>query len=70
MVVMKYQSNGITIEISHGGCVGCSECRNACPADVFEMVDGKATAPNIEECTECCLCVGACITKAITHSSC
>lgn len=67
---MKYEADGITIEISHGSCVGCGECRDNCPADVFEMVESKATAPNVAECTECCLCVGACIVKAITHRSC
>jgi len=43
---MKYEANGITIEISHGSCVGCGgECRDICLADVFELVDSKAMAP-------------------------
>ena len=46
MVRMKYEANGITFEISHGSCVGCrGECRDTCLADVFELVDSKATAP-------------------------
>ena len=47
MARMKYEANGITFEISHGSCVGCGECRDACPADVFELVDSKAMAPNV-----------------------
>jgi NAD-dependent dihydropyrimidine dehydrogenase PreA subunit len=45
MARMKYEANGITIEISHGSCVGFCECRDNCPADVFELADSKATAP-------------------------
>ncbi len=48
MARMKYATNGITIEISHGSCVGCGgECRDNCLADVFELVDSKAMAPNV-----------------------
>ena len=42
---MKYEANGITFEISHGSCVGCGECRDNRPEDVFELADSKATAP-------------------------
>jgi hypothetical protein len=44
---MKYEANGITFEINHGSCVVFSECRDTCLADVFELVDSKATAPNV-----------------------
>lgn len=45
---MKYVANGITIEISHGSYVGCGgEYRDNCPADVFELVHSKITAPNV-----------------------
>ena len=48
MARMKYEANGITIEISHGSCVGCGgECRDNRPTDVFEPVDSKALAPNV-----------------------
>ncbi|MCD4765952.1 MAG: hypothetical protein K8R34_05530 [Methanosarcinales archaeon] len=45
MARMKYKTNGITIEISHGSCVGFGECRDNRPADVFELADSKATVP-------------------------
>ncbi|PKK81746.1 MAG: 4Fe-4S ferredoxin [Thermoplasmata archaeon HGW-Thermoplasmata-2] len=51
-------------------CIGAEECVKICPANVFEMVDGKSTAPRVAECTSCCACVDACPTKCIKHSAC
>ena len=70
MVVKKYEANDIVIEIDLDKCVGAAECVDVCPVEVFEIVDDKSTAPNVEECTECCLCVESCPTGAITHNSC
>ncbi|MCD4843135.1 MAG: 4Fe-4S binding protein [Methanosarcinales archaeon] len=72
MVIIKYESDGITIEIRSGKCIGCARCVDICPVGVFEldMKKGYATAPNVEECTKCCLCVDSCFAGAITHSSC
>jgi len=38
-------------------CVGCEECVDVCPAEVFEMVDGKSDPVNAEECMGCESCV-------------
>jgi NAD-dependent dihydropyrimidine dehydrogenase PreA subunit len=72
MAVKTFESEelGVKIEIDYDKCTGSGECVDVCPADVYELVDGKATAPNINECTECCSCVENCPTDAITHSSC
>ncbi len=70
MAVMTYESDDITIKINHDKCKGHAECIDVCPSDVYEIVDGKATAPNVEECIECCSCVEVCPEKAIEHSSC
>lgn len=72
MVVKTYKSEklGITIEIDHDKCNGDGECVSVCPSEVFELVDEKSTAPNVDECVECCACVEACPTGAIKHSSC
>ncbi len=69
-VVKKYEANGIAIEIDEDMCIGAEECVKICPANVFEMVDGKSTAPRVAECTSCCACVDACPTKCIKHSAC
>lgn len=72
MGVKEYKSdNGeMTIEIDLDKCVGAGECVAVCPADVFELVDGKSTAPRINDCTECCACVDACPSQVIKHNSC
>ena len=46
-------------------CVGCEECVDICPVDVFEMQDGKSTPANAEECVGCESCVEACEPGAI-----
>lgn len=72
LTVKKYESDalGFTIEIDYDKCIGAGECVDVCPTEVFELVDGKSTAPNIDECIECCACVEACPTQAIKHTSC
>ncbi|HIH44774.1 MAG TPA: 4Fe-4S binding protein [Candidatus Methanoperedenaceae archaeon] len=70
MVVKTYKTDNWTIEIDHDKCNGDSECIRVCPVEVFELVDGKSTAPKVEDCIECCACVDGCPTKAIKHSSC
>jgi len=38
-------------------CTGDEECVAACPAQVFEMVDGKADPVEADECLGCETCV-------------
>ncbi len=47
-------------------CTGCSECVDICPAEVIELVDGKAEATNIDECLGCESCVETCPESSIT----
>lgn len=66
----KSEKSGVTIEIDHAKCQGAGECAEVCPSEVYEIVDGKATAPNVDECVECCACMDSCPVNAIKHSSC
>jgi NAD-dependent dihydropyrimidine dehydrogenase PreA subunit len=68
----KWESKkiGVVIEADYEKCKGYGECVLACPSSVYELVDGKTTAPNIDDCIQCCACQDACPTKAIRHHSC
>ena len=72
MAVKTWKSDeiGVTIEIDYVKCQGQAECIEVCPGGVYELVEGKSTAANIDNCIECCACVEACPTIAIRHSSC
>ncbi len=52
-------------EIDEEKCIGCGECEEICPVDVYELVDGKAVAANAEECLGCESCVEICESGAI-----
>jgi NAD-dependent dihydropyrimidine dehydrogenase PreA subunit len=72
MPVKKYESEskGFTIEVDTDKCEGLGECVDACPVEVYEVIEGKAVPTKLDECTECCACVDACPKGAIKHSSC
>ncbi|MBV5319249.1 MAG: 4Fe-4S binding protein [Desulfobulbaceae bacterium] len=54
------------IVVDKNKCSGDEECVNACPAQVFEMQDGKAEPVNADECLGCETCVEVCPEGAIT----
>ena len=66
----KSDTLGISIEIDYDKCAGHGNCVEECPSEVFDVVDGKATCPGVNDCIECCACVEACLESAIKHSSC
>ncbi len=47
-------------------CIGCGECVEVCPTEVFELEDEKAVATNADECLGCESCVEVCEQEAIT----
>ncbi len=47
-------------------CVGCEECIEVCPVDVYELVDGKSEPVNMDECLGCESCIEVCEEDAIT----
>lgn len=49
-------------------CVGCGECVEICPVDVYEIQDEKAVPVNAEECIGCESCMEVCEQDAITVS--
>ena len=43
--------------VDEAKCVGCEECVDVCPVEVFEMEDDKSVAVNAEDCMGCESCV-------------
>lgn len=46
-------------------CVGCGECVDVCPVDVYELQDAKSVCMNGEDCLGCESCIEVCEHGAI-----
>ena len=55
-----------TPTVDQDKCVGCGGCVDVCPAEVYELQDGKSNPVNAEECLGCESCVEVCQQSAIT----
>ena len=54
------------VTVDEEKCVGCEECVDVCPVEVFEMVDEKSKPVDVDECLGCESCVEVCEEEAIT----
>ena len=54
------------VEVNVEKCIGCEECVNVCPVDVYEMQDEKSVPVNADECIGCESCIEVCEQDAIT----
>lgn len=52
--------------VNKNKCIGCEECLDVCPVDIFEMVDKKAVLLRAEECLACESCVEVCTNGAVS----
>ena len=55
-----------TVTVDAEKCIGCEECVEVCPVDVYEMKDGKSDPVNADECLGCESCIEVCEQDAIT----
>lgn len=44
-------------EVNTEKCIGCGECVEVCPVDVYELQDEKSVPVNAEECLGCESCI-------------
>ena len=54
------------IDVDEEKCIGCGECVEVCPSDVYEIQDEKSVVVNEEECVGCESCLEVCEQEAIT----
>jgi len=59
---------GYKPEVDAEKCVGCGECVEVCPVDVYEIIDEKSVPVNEDECLGCESCAEVCEHEAITVS--
>lgn len=57
---------GWTVTVDSDKCIGCGECVDVCPVEVYELQEGKAVPVHEEECLGCESCVEVCEQNAIT----
>ena len=70
MAKQRFEDGDLWVDIDLDLCTGAGECVDVCPEDVYAIVDGKVTVPNIADCSECAACDGVCPNDAILdHSS-
>jgi NAD-dependent dihydropyrimidine dehydrogenase PreA subunit len=53
-------------EVDKEKCVGCGECVEVCPVDVYELQNEKSVVVAEEECLGCESCLEVCEEDAIT----
>ena len=53
-------------EVAVEKCIGCEECVEVCPVNVYEIQEEKAVPLNGEECIGCESCIEVCEQEAIT----
>jgi len=47
-------------------CIGCGECVDVCPTEVYELIDEISVPVNADECLGCESCIEVCEQDAIT----
>ena len=54
------------VTVDNEKCIGCGECVDVCPVEVYEMQDEKSVPVHSEECLGCESCIEVCEQDAIT----
>jgi NAD-dependent dihydropyrimidine dehydrogenase PreA subunit len=54
------------VTVDNDKCIGCGECVDICPVEVYELQNEKSVPVNAEECVGCESCIEVCEQEAIT----
>ena len=57
------------VTVNKAECIGCGECVDVCPVEVYELKGNKSEVVKMSECIGCESCVEVCPTDAITVES-
>lgn len=60
-----YLKNVVTLELDAERCIGCGQCINVCPHQVFAMAGDKVRFANRDGCMECGACALNCPVEAL-----
>ncbi len=58
------QHRTVDLEIDESKCIGCGKCKEACPKQLPDIIEGKAHNTS-KECMRCPMCIGECPMEAI-----
>ena len=67
--IKRWEVDDHWVEVDLDRCIGAGECIAVCPAEVYDLVNGKVVAANIGDCIACMACEGVCPTKSILKHS-
>lgn len=56
---------GYSVTVDEDKCIGCGECVDVCPVEVYELQDEKSKVVNEDECLGCESCIEVCSEDAI-----
>ncbi len=59
------QHRTVGLEIDSSKCVGCGKCKEACPINLPEIIEGKARNTS-QLCMRCPVCIGVCPMEAVS----
>jgi len=62
---LTYLKNVTTLSLAVDKCIGCGDCVEVCPHEVFEVNEKKARIIKKDMCMECGACALNCPTEAI-----
>jgi NAD-dependent dihydropyrimidine dehydrogenase PreA subunit len=54
------------VTVDNDKCIGCGDCVDICPVEVYELQNEKSVPVNAEECVGCESCIEVCEQEAIT----
>jgi ferredoxin len=61
-----YLKNVVTLELDQDKCIGCGNCLEVCPHNVFKIEAKKVRVQDRDACMECGACTRNCPVQAVT----